>query len=721
MRTFIYIFSILTFFSNGRLLAQTIISGRVMDTSGNPIAGANVFLEGSYDGGSTDDLGQFTFSSELEGEQTLAVSFLTYETLKLKRLISQMIDLNLILKEDLNTLETVVLSAGSFAAGDNSKINVLKPLDVVTTASALGDFVGALQSLPGTTTVAEDGRLFIRGGAAEETLIFIDGIRVFTPYSPTTNNIPTRGRYSPFLFDGITFSTGGYSAEYGQALSGVLLLNTINEPDQEKSDIGIMSVGGTFGHTMKWKSSSLSLNASYTNLSPYLALFPDRNEWIKPFETGAAELVFRKQFDSGLLKLYSAFDTSSFHLIQDDINDDNGLEFKLKNSNFYMNSSYKGSFSNPSWTINTGLSLTSGQDQYHIESDDILDRTFSVHAKLKVKKRFNSRFKLSLGIEQFGSDFSEDFQNPEIQPVNLSFKNYFSSSFVESDIFISRSMAFKAGLRLEHAALFNETNWSPRLSYAIKTGEKGQLSLAYGQFYQSPLDNSLKFNQELSSQAVDHYIMNYQVNDSGRVFRAEAYYKDYNNLVLYDSEYLNMDSLITNDGNGFAKGIDLFWRDEKSVKNMDYWISYSYLDTERLFRNYPEQAQPDFVNKHNLSVVGKYWIEDWKSQVGFSYNYASGRAYTDPNQEGFHNSMTKPYNSLSLNWAYLIDQQKILYASVNNVFNSKNINGYQFAEQPDPSGIFQSQPIRPAADQFFFIGFFWTISTDQTSNQLDNL
>jgi hypothetical protein len=88
---------------------------------------------------------------------------------------------------------------------------------------------------------------------------------VFTPYTPTTNNAPTRGRYSPFLFDGITFSTGGYSAEYGQALSSVLLLNTINEPDQEKTDISIMSVGVAIGITQKWERSAFSVNTSYTN------------------------------------------------------------------------------------------------------------------------------------------------------------------------------------------------------------------------------------------------------------------------------------------------------------------------------------------------------------------------------------------------------------------------------------------------------------------------
>jgi len=192
-----------------------------------PLTGANIFLDGTYDGASSDDSGNFFFETEVTGHQTLTVSYVSYEPFKLTMKVSEMKNLTIKLREDVNSLETVTLSAGTFSAGDNSKISALKPLDIVTTASAMGDFVGALQTLPGTTTVAEDGRLFVRGGEAGETQIFIDGIRVFTPYSPTTNNAPTRGRYSPFLFDGITFSTGGYSAEYGQALSSVLLLNTI--------------------------------------------------------------------------------------------------------------------------------------------------------------------------------------------------------------------------------------------------------------------------------------------------------------------------------------------------------------------------------------------------------------------------------------------------------------------------------------------------------------
>ncbi|MEL6918288.1 MAG: carboxypeptidase-like regulatory domain-containing protein, partial [Bacteroidota bacterium] len=205
---------------------QTMISGTVTDQKNNPIAGANVYLEGTYDGASTDVDGSFSFETSETGTQNLIVSIMSYETYMLAGDVSYFREMNIKMVESINSLTGVTLTAGTFEAGDNSKVSVLKPLDIVTTAGAAGDFVGALQTLPGTTTVNGDGRLFVRGGDAGETQVFIDGLRVFQPFNATANNIPTRGRFSPFLFKGITFSTGGYSAEYGQALSSVLLLNT---------------------------------------------------------------------------------------------------------------------------------------------------------------------------------------------------------------------------------------------------------------------------------------------------------------------------------------------------------------------------------------------------------------------------------------------------------------------------------------------------------------
>ncbi|TYA84261.1 TonB-dependent receptor [Seonamhaeicola marinus] len=703
-----------------QIQGQTTINGKVVNSKNQPIVGANIYLEGTYDGSTSNANGEFSFTSSETGTQTLIVSYLAYETFTMVGDLSYFKDLTIKLKEDVSTLDAVVLSAGTFSAGDNSKVSVLKPLDVVTTASALGDFVGALQTLPGTSTVSEDGRLFVRGGDANETQIFIDGIRVFTPYTPTTNNTPTRGRYSPFLFDGITFSTGGYSAEYGQALSSVLLLNTIDEPDQEKTDIGIMSVGASLGNTQKWGDNSLSVNASYVNLAPYIALLPDRNDWEKPFETFAGEAVYRHKTDSGLFKFYGAFDTSNFELTQEHIDFSEGANFKLNNKNLYMNGSYSGILTD-TWSMFGGLSFTRANNKLGILTSDVNNTENSFHAKLKFKNRFSNRFKLYYGAEYFATNYDETFEDETSDEVDYGYNNNIAAAFAEADIFISKKLAFKTGIRAEYSQLFKDFNVAPRLSLAYKTSNKSQLSLAYGNFYQNPASDILKFEQDLKAENTTHYIMNYQYNADGRIFRAETYYKKYSNLVKFDTDFTRFDSNFSSNGSGYAKGLDLFWRDSKAIKNFDYWLSYSYLDTKRDYRNYPMEAQPNFANKHNVSVVGKYFVTKWRSQVGFSYGLASGRTYTNPNEPGFLNEKTKTFNNLSLNWAYLISPQKILYASVNNVLGYKNINGYQYSSTPDLNGQFNRRALRPAADQFFFVGFFWTISEDKKSNQLDNL
>ena len=164
------------------VMAQNLITGRVTDRQDQPIFGANIYIEGTYDGASTDEDGTFFFESELAGIQTLVISTISFESHYRTGDLKSFQNLHIKLEEAINELKGVTLSAGTFEAGDNAKVAVLKPLDIVTTAGAAGDFVAALQTLPGTATVNEDGRLFVRGGAAGETQLFIDGLRVFQPY-----------------------------------------------------------------------------------------------------------------------------------------------------------------------------------------------------------------------------------------------------------------------------------------------------------------------------------------------------------------------------------------------------------------------------------------------------------------------------------------------------------------------------------------------------------
>src|SRR5690606_13944381 len=239
MKSLLSFLLIFIFFS---VMAQSTVSGTVTTSSGNPAKNINITLVGTYDGTSTDENGFFSFETDEVGDFELELEGTGFT--------SQIINISLPLEtplkiqmEEVTELETAVFSAGTMKAVGNTNETMMSSLDVVTTAGSDGDIIAAMQTLPGTNNVSEDGRLFIRGGEGEETAIFIDRLRVFQPYSQTAPNTPARGRYSPFLFKGMNFSTGGYDTPYGLALSGILTLETNDFPSENSVDLGFMTLG----------------------------------------------------------------------------------------------------------------------------------------------------------------------------------------------------------------------------------------------------------------------------------------------------------------------------------------------------------------------------------------------------------------------------------------------------------------------------------------------
>lgn len=702
-------------------IGQVTISGTVKDEKGKPVPSANVFIDGTYDGATTTADGAFSFETTEKGAQVLVITLLGHDDVRIDFVVEEYKPKEYSLTENVNTLDAVVISAGSFSAGDNTKTTALKPLDIVTTAGSAGNIVAALQTLPGTQTVGESGRLFVRGGESDETQTFVDGIRVAQPYGASANNIPTRGRFSPFLFKGMTFSTGGYSAEYGEALSSVLLLNTVDEPAQEQTEISVMTVGGGVGHTEKWEKSSLSVNTAYINLQPYQWIVPQNVHWNKPYQSISGESVFRYRFNNnGLLKFYAAFDHADFSLDQEDINSPAPVRVDMKNNNLYMNTSYKGMFG-VQWTLFAGLGYGYSRNDIGLDATNVNNDENTAHLKLKLSKKFSEKTRLTFGADGFVTDFSEKYSDVSGFRFNSGYNSNIGAVYAEGDVFFTKNFALKAGLRASYAEVLKQGTIEPRAALAYKVSDNGQFSLAYGDFYQAPKQDYLKYSTTFEHEKTSHYIFNYMYNNDGKTLRAELYYKEYANLVKYNTATPQYNSVYTNGGSGFAKGIDLFWRDNKTVKGVDYWISYSYIDSERDYKNYAYGVTPSYIAKHNFSVVGKYWINSLRSQLGVTYSYNSGRPYNDPNQQEFMAGKTKSYNNLSLSWAYLLSQQKILYFSVSNVLGSDNIFGYNYANNPDANGVYPRQAITQPASRFFFVGFFWTISSDKKANQLDNL
>ncbi|MES2881748.1 MAG: carboxypeptidase-like regulatory domain-containing protein, partial [Bacteroidota bacterium] len=217
-------FFLLLFFITQTLQAQTVLAGKVKDAKNVGIPGASITIKDSYDGAVTDSLGNFRFSTTEKGVHNLIVSAIGFNTLQQQITIGDSTqNFEWTLKEAFDEMKAVVITAGSFEASDRKRAGVvLNSIDVVTTASANGDITGALKTLPGAQQVGETEGLFVRGGTAAETKIFIDGTLVNNFFQSSVPNIASYGRFSPFIFKGTVFSTGGYSALYGQALSSAL-------------------------------------------------------------------------------------------------------------------------------------------------------------------------------------------------------------------------------------------------------------------------------------------------------------------------------------------------------------------------------------------------------------------------------------------------------------------------------------------------------------------
>ena len=162
--------------------------------------------------------------------------------------------------------------------------------------------------MPGTQKIGETEGLFVRGGTAGESKTIIDEMVVQNPFYTNVPDVPGRGRFSPFLFKGTIFSTGGYSAKYGQALSSVLILKTEDLAPDTRSSIGVMAAGLGGSHSQRWDNSSLSLELNYFNLSPYFKVQKQRTDWENAPEGGDGSLIYRNKLSkNGMFKLYSNF------------------------------------------------------------------------------------------------------------------------------------------------------------------------------------------------------------------------------------------------------------------------------------------------------------------------------------------------------------------------------------------------------------------------------
>jgi len=697
-----------TFSGISSLYAQTRIHGKVMSGK-ESIPGANIIIKDTYDGASSDKEGKFSFLTYENGEKTLVVSSVGFEPYEQKiKIEGKELEINPILKQTITELDVVTISVGTFEASEEKKSLMLRPLDIVTTAGSKGDLYGALQTLPGTQTIGETEGLFVRGGAGSETKTVLDDMIIPNPFYSSLPDIAQRGRFSPFMFKGTIFNTGGYSAQYGQALSSVLLLNSRDLPQKTTTDLSIMAVGLGASHTHKWENTSATISANYINLKPYYSLLNKKPDWSAEPESKDFGFHYKwKTSSTGMFKFFSGFSNNFTSLYYPNIDKGGKDHFSLENTNLYVNSSYIEML-NPKWSVLTGYSGSYNKDD--MKSNDIpLQRNQeSNHGRIAFTKTYGRFSNFKFGGEMFQQKIKNGYNN-----YFLSFNKPLSSAFTETDFFVTPKLATRLGLRYENSSLINQENLAPRASISVKTGKKSQASFAWGKFYQLPENEFTLMNDSLNFENAEHFIVNFQkLNEEKRTFRIEAYYKKYDDLISgIKNNYQWI--ILDNSGSGYAKGFDIFWRD-KGLPMIDYWISYSYLDTKRKYLDFQKEATPTFAPKHTFNIVYKHYIPKITTSAGFTYTYATGRPYYNPNNPDFLSDYTPDYHNLSFTASYLTsikDHFTVIYTGIGNITAYKNIFGYRYSKDGT-----KRQEITSPTPVSVFVGMFITFGEDRVRN-----
>lgn len=690
-------------------LGQVKLSGVVTDEDGNKLIGASVYLKNTLDGTSTDEQGTFEFSTSESGSMVLVVSSISFETQEREIEIgASPLQFEIRLSESTAVLGAVVVSAGTMEVNNEQEVAVLSTLDILTTAGAGADIAGAMRTLPGAQQAGGQTGLFVRGGDASEAKFVIDGLAVQNPFQSEAPGVSQRSRFTPFQFKGVAFSSGGYSARYGQALSSILELNTLDFPEETTINLGLSFANASVSGSKLWDRSALEGGVNYTNIGPFLKLADLNYDFYKtPTGLDGNVRFVSRSGENGLFKAMAlSSKVKSGVNLPDPFVPGNTIPFSSDNQNNYSNVSYR--WIGEKWSLFTTASGSFNKEEFGFGDIPSNNEDWRLNWRGEVSLYPSETFRWIIGSELQRYAFQRSYDI-----YNLGYDETLSALFWEGEWRPLNAIAVKPGIRFENSHLLRRSSLAPRLSMAIRTGEQSQISMAGGVFYQNPDDRYLLAGYQPDFMRSTHYLINYQVTPPNQIFRIEGYHKSYDRLIrekdgVYDpNPYRFVMGSIDNTGTGYASGVDLFWRDRNSVKNLDYWISYSFIDTERDYANFPRQATPDFIADHTLNLTSKYFIEKWRLNVNLSYAFASGRPYYDPN-ETFLSSKTKNYQNLALTAAYLKtigNWFAVFYIGIDNITNRKNIFGYRYS--PDGESRY---PIEPPIYRSVFFGFFMSLT-----------
>jgi vitamin B12 transporter len=700
------------------------IQGSVHDATGLPLAGATVEIDGALSGVS-DERGLFDFARPSGSRPVVRVflpGFDAYEaTLEMRDGIR--LDVTLMISA---VRDRVTVTAPERNVSLDRPFEV-EPLHAYRTPGAQGDLFRSLQTFPGLATPDGTAGLFVRGGDVSEVLFTMDGGVMAHPYRYETPSGGFRGAVDPTLITGLSFSTGGFSARYGNALSAVVDMQGPEHPQSSE-------VTGTAGlaaaaASIAWPVTSglgvrAAVNRTFTRLLFAVNGSPRHFDPPPDGWDGSAGVTWSLG-RGGRIK--------AFGLQQ---RDEVGVEVEQDAFVGLLRSSSRHRFTGVRWDGRVGswtAAASLASDTYErgtragVLDLTIVDRVTSWRLDLEPRQGPGVIWRLGANgtfvntaqtgvIPSRGGDF---IGAGGTSRFDSAVDDSFAGMFAEQTASIG-SVSLTAGARVDRFDDAAATTVDPRLNIRIPLGRRRALRLASGLYHQAPAASyydRVRGVQQLRPMRAVHYIVGYEAGQEseGLYFRAESYVKRYTRLPLENAE-----RGYASDGYGSAHGVDVFGRwlwNGVEIRGTTSWLHarrrWTPVDQRDRYELPSGTWSADFEIPWSAQFVLNVPVGRGVS-AGSSWRSAAGRPHTPilGGVQGVHgmlplfgalNSERLPrYERLDLSANWILPAgggAALVFASIDNALGRNNFFEYSYA--PDYSS---RRPVYSAAPRSFFVG-----------------
>jgi hypothetical protein len=222
-------------FGAGSLLAQGTtgkLEGRVRDQAGAPIANAQVFIVGTAFNALTNPQGYYFINNVPAGTYNVRAAFIGYKSTQVdgvKMLAGQTITTDVQLEQTAVQIQEITVVTQTQPLVPRDEVTSKQRIDGEFTRNLPADRLNSVLALqPGVVASPTGNTLSIRGGRTQEQVTYVDGVPVTPGYrgdARVSSNGTSIG-VSPQSLEEASVTTGSSSAEFGNAQSGVVAINT---------------------------------------------------------------------------------------------------------------------------------------------------------------------------------------------------------------------------------------------------------------------------------------------------------------------------------------------------------------------------------------------------------------------------------------------------------------------------------------------------------------